>query len=81
MAAATVKELYDTYKETPEVFQSSNTGMLVAGCLLAFIVSVLSIRFFITYLNKHGFRAFGIYRVIAGLVILALAYMKIITVN
>lgn len=80
MAAATVKELYDTYKETPEVLHSSNTNMLLVGCLIAFIVSVLSIRFFITYLNKHGFKAFGIYRVIAGLVILALAATKMITV-
>lgn len=74
MAAATVKELYDTYKETPEAFHSGNINMLLVGCVIAFIVSVLSIRFFITYLNKHGFRAFGIYRVIAGLIILGLAF-------
>lgn len=74
MAAATCKELYDTYKETPEAFHSSNINMLLVGCLIAFVVSVLSIRFFITYLNKHGFRAFGIYRVIAGLIILGLAF-------
>lgn len=74
MAAATCKELYDTYKETPEAFHSSNINMLLVGCLIAFVVSVLSIRFFITYLNKHGFRVFGIYRLIAGLIILGLAF-------
>lgn len=78
MAAATVKELYDTYKETPEALQNSNLGMLGVGCLVSFLVSVLAIRFFITYLQKHGFKGFGIYRIIAGLIILALAYQKII---
>jgi undecaprenyl-diphosphatase len=80
MAAATAKEIYDTYKDTPEAFHSGNTSMLGLGCLIAFIVSVLSIKFFINFLNKHGFRAFGIYRVIAGLAILALVYFKVITV-
>lgn len=78
MAAATAKELYDTYKETPEAFQSSNLGMLGIGCLVSFLVSVLAIRFFITYLQKHGFRVFGIYRIIAGLIMLVLIYTKVI---
>ncbi|PZF73874.1 undecaprenyl-diphosphate phosphatase [Taibaiella soli] len=78
MAAATAKELLDTYKETPEVFHSSNNGMLVAGCLIAFIVSVVSIKFFITYLQKHGFKVFGVYRIIAGLIILGLALTNVI---
>jgi undecaprenyl-diphosphatase len=81
MAAATAKELLDTYQETPEVFHSSNNGMLAAGCLIAFVVSVAAIKFFITFLNRHGFRIFGIYRIIAGLIILALAYFNIITVG
>ncbi|XZF13656.1 undecaprenyl-diphosphate phosphatase [Chitinophagaceae bacterium MMS25-I14] len=78
MAAATAKELLDTYKETPEVLHSSNFGMLGVGCLIAFIVSVVSIKFFITYLQKHGFRVFGIYRIIAGLIILGLVMAKVI---
>jgi undecaprenyl-diphosphatase len=78
MAAATVKDLWDTYKETPEVFHSSNVNMLGVGCVIAFIVSVLSIKFFITYLQKHGFRIFGIYRIIAGLIILGLIFAKVI---
>jgi len=78
MAAATAKELLDTYKESPEVFHSSNNGMLAAGCLIAFIVSVISIKFFITYLQKHGFKVFGVYRIIAGLIILGLALTNVI---
>ncbi len=70
MSAATVKEIYDTYKGTPEAFHSSNISMLLVGCLVSFIVSLAAIKFFITYLQKHGFRLFGIYRIIAGTLVL-----------
>lgn len=78
MAAATAKELYDTYKETPEALHSANLGMLGLGCVVSFIVSLIAIRGFITYLQRHGFRVFGIYRIIAGAVILALIFAKVI---
>lgn len=79
MAAATAKDILDTYKETPEVFHNTdNLGMLVVGCLVSFIVSVLAIKSFITYVQKHSFRAFGVYRIIAGLAILALIYTGVI---
>jgi undecaprenyl-diphosphatase len=78
MAAATAKELYDTYKETPGALHNSNLGMLGLGCVVSFIVSLAAIRFFIAYLQKHGFRVFGIYRIIAGLAILGLIWAKMI---
>lgn len=74
MAAATAKELYDTYKETPEALQNTNLSLLGLGCLVSFIVSMIAIKSFIAYLQKHGFRLFGIYRIIAGLAILAMVY-------
>jgi undecaprenyl-diphosphatase len=37
-------------------------------------VAVLAIRFFIGFLQKYGFRLFGIYRIIAGLILLALIF-------
>ncbi|PQJ10606.1 UDP-diphosphatase [Flavipsychrobacter stenotrophus] len=79
MAAATAKDILDTYKKNPEVFHNTdNLGMLVVGCLVSFIVSVLAIKSFITYVQKHSFRAFGVYRIIAGLAILALIYTGVI---
>ena len=78
MAAATAKDILDTYKETPEVFHSSNMGMLAVGCLISFIVSLLAIKSFITYVQKHSFRAFGVYRIIVGILILALIYTGVI---
>jgi undecaprenyl-diphosphatase len=78
MAAATAKELLDTYKETPEVFHSSNNAMLLAGCLIAFVVSLLAVKSFITYIQHHSFRAFGVYRIIAGIAVLLMIYMGVI---
>ncbi len=78
MAAATAKDVLDTYKETPEAFKSSNMAMLGLGCAVAFVVSLVAIKSFISYVQKHSFRAFGVYRIIAGLAILALIFTGVI---
>lgn len=51
---------------------SNNTVAFVAGNIVAFIVAILAIRFFITYLKVRGFKIFGIYRICAGIVLLIL---------
>lgn len=78
MAAATAKSLLDTYQETPEVLHSSNIGMLAVGCIISFVVSMIAIRSFIGYLQRHGFRVFGIYRIVAGLIMITLILTKAI---
>jgi undecaprenyl-diphosphatase len=72
MLAATLKSLYDVYKETPEVLSTDNLTTLAIGSITAFIVAILAIRFFISFLQKHGFRLFGWYRIIIGIILLAL---------
>jgi undecaprenyl-diphosphatase len=54
---------------------SQNTYAFIIGNLVAFVVAVLAIRFFINYLKKYGFRAFGFYRVIVGCILLVLIFM------
>lgn len=48
-------------------------GVLLVGCLVAFAVSLVAIRFLMDYVKKHDFRFFGIYRIILGVVVLAVA--------
>ena len=72
MMAATVKSLYDVYKDSPEVMNTDNLNILILGSVIAFIVAILAIKFFIGVLQKHGFRMFGIYRIILGVILLAL---------
>jgi undecaprenyl-diphosphatase len=74
MLAATVKSLYDVYKETPEVLGGNNMNVLITGCIVAFIVALMAVKFFIGYLQKHGFRLFGYYRIAAGIILLILIY-------
>lgn len=49
-----------------------NTIAFIIGNVVAFVVAMLAIRFFINYLKLFGFRVFGIYRIIAGIVLLVL---------
>lgn len=58
---------------------TANTQAFLVGNAVAFAVALLAIKFFITYLQKHGFRLFGWYRIIGGGVLLALVlagYLK-----
>lgn len=72
MAGATVLSIY---KQRELVLgQLDNLGIIVFGMVVAFVVALLAIRLFIGYLTKYGFRAFGWYRIILGLVLLVLLY-------
>lgn len=45
-------------------------GMLIVGCVVSFLVSLLVIRGLMEYVRKHSFSAFGVYRIILGVVVL-----------
>jgi undecaprenyl-diphosphatase len=78
MLAASVKSVYDVHKTNPEVFVQNNMTQLIIGSIVAFIVALLAVRFFITYLQRHGFRLFGYYRILAGAFILILIWKGVI---
>jgi undecaprenyl-diphosphatase len=78
MLAASVKSFYDVHKANPEVFIRDNMTLLVIGSIVAFVVALLAIRFFITYLQRHGFKLFGYYRILAGSLILFLVWIGVI---
>ncbi len=73
MAAATGYKLLKAYTETPDlIFTRNNMILLGLGNVVAFLVALLAIKFFITYLQKYGFKLFGWYRVIVGLILIIL---------
>lgn len=72
MMAATVKSLWDVYQDHPGVLNTDNLSTLILGSVIAFIVAILAIKFFISFLQKNGFRVFGIYRIILGIVLFIL---------
>jgi undecaprenyl-diphosphatase len=73
MFAATAYKLLKAYKETPEMLADSNNLMMLAvGNIVAFVVALAAIKFFIGYLSKYGFKLFGWYRIVVGLIIIGL---------
>jgi undecaprenyl-diphosphatase len=74
MFAATCKKLYDFYKKGID-FDSGQLSILVVGNIVAFLVAILAIKAFVTALTKHGFKWFGVYRIIIGGLILILLAM------
>ena len=78
MLAASAQSFLDTYTEHPEVLEKSNLLMLLLGSSIAFIVSVLAIKLFIEFLKKYGFRIWGFYRIVIGLIMLLLLWRGVI---
>ena len=72
MAGATLLDLLDLLKEEGAWASSHNITMLVLGCVVAFIVALLAMKWFVAFLTKYGFKAFGIYRIIVGGIIILL---------
>ena len=48
----------------------TEAGILIVGCLVAFVVSVFAIKFLVGYIKKHDFKAFGYYRIVLGALVL-----------
>lgn len=78
MFAASAKSMLDVYKDHPEVLVKDNFVTLGIGAVVSYIVALLAIKFFISYLQKHGFKVFGWYRIVLGIVVLTLIYTNTI---
>lgn len=52
-------------------FSGTEAAVLITGTLVAFIVSLVAIRFLMNYVKKHDFKVFGWYRIILGVIVLA----------
>ena len=74
MLAATVYKVYDLVKEGGIQIITDNLSTLLVGNAVAFIVALLAIKFFIGFVTKYGFKAFGWYRIVVGGLILALLF-------
>ena len=72
MAGATLLDLLDLLKEDAVWATSHNIMMLLLGCVVAFIVALMAMKWFVAFLTKYGFKAFGIYRIIVGTIIIVL---------
>jgi undecaprenyl-diphosphatase len=76
MLAASAKSTLDVYQEHPSVFQSENIFNLCIGGLVAFLVALVSVKFFIQFVQKRGFALFGWYRIALGLSMLLWLFLQ-----
>ncbi|MDN3675024.1 undecaprenyl-diphosphate phosphatase [Flavobacterium branchiarum] len=74
MFGATAKKCYDYYKAGFEL-SHDQVNLLIIGNVVAFIVALLAIKTFIGFLTKNGFKVFGYYRIIAGIVLLLIHFL------
>ena len=73
MAGATVLDVYEVLFKDPNSVSwatGDNIKMLLIGCVVAFVVALLAMKWFVNFLAKYGFKAFGYYRIVVGLFIL-----------
>jgi len=76
MFAATGYKLLKFYIEGNR-FGSEEVLLLLIGNAAAFIVAMFAIKSFITFLTRHGFKWFGYYRIVAGVIILVLFFLGV----
>ena len=72
MLGATVYKMYDLFSKHGAEIVVNNLSPLIVGNIVAFVVALLAIKFFISFVTKYGFKAFGWYRIIVGGIILVL---------
>jgi len=73
MFAASAYKLLNDYK----LITKEHISILLVGNIVAFIVAMIAIKFFIGFLTKYGFKVFGYYRIILGLTLLLLFALNI----
>lgn len=75
MFAATAYKMLKGYMDGTLRFTNTEIKLLTLGNVVAFIVALLAIKFFIGFLQKYGFKLFGYYRIALGLILLVLVYL------
>ena len=76
MFAATAYKLLSYYKDGG-TFGSHEITLFAIGNAVAFVVAIVAIKSFISFLTKHGFKVFGYYRIVVGAAILILYYLGV----
>jgi len=73
MFAATVYKMAKLFMDGGMEIIVNNMNALIVGNIVAFVIAMLAIKFFISFVTKYGFSAFGWYRIIVGGVILIMS--------
>lgn len=72
MAGATLLDVLEMMSGDATWVNAHNITMLLVGCAVAFVVALLAMKWFVNFLAKYGFKLFGWYRIVVGLVLIIL---------
>lgn len=72
MAGATLLDLLDILKEDATWVNTHDLLMLAVGCIVSFVVALLAMKWFVSFLTRYGFKVFGWYRIIIGIIIIVM---------
>jgi undecaprenyl-diphosphatase len=70
----TAAAAYKTLKGIEDI-NGSNIQYLIIGNIISFVVAMIAVKYFVTYISRHGMKVFGYYRILVGLAILAALYI------
>ena len=63
-----------------EIPSSADIAVLIIGMVVAYVVSMIAIKFLVDYVKKHDFKAFGVYRIVLGIIVVAYFGLRILLV-
>ncbi len=73
MAGASLLKVLKFFVIEGSVMTGTEVAVLAVGCAVAFVVSLAAIRFLMGYVKRHNFKLFGAYRILLGIIVLAVA--------
>ena len=78
MVGASLLKLLKYILDVGFVFKTMELVILGVGCLVAFVVSILVIKFLMNYIRKHDFKVFGYYRIVLGIIVLIVMLLPLL---
>jgi undecaprenyl-diphosphatase len=76
----TAAALLKTYQHIEDI-HGTDLDSLVLGNVVAFIVAMIAIKYFVNFISRHGMKVFGYYRIIVGVLILLSPYLFHVTLH
>ena len=77
MAGATILDVHDMMNENVDWATSNNLFLFGIGCVVSFVVAIFAMKWFVNVLTKYGFKAFGWYRIIVGIILLVMLLSRV----
>lgn len=73
---ACAKKMLDYHNEIPAFMNATHLTILGISFLVSFLIAIVTIRYMVSIVSKYGFKIFGYYRIIAGLLLLIILWLK-----